>query len=222
MHCWRGFQACRWKYSFWKWEPFWACWSWYHLSTLLFLSYRFNLQLFFLFSRYCTSMQTVSFHGQEMGKLVTWIKQITCTSSQGRCFLGNGVIEICFLFIIVLLNLFDIVCLSRIGLGSLLSGAHIISDGMLQAASEWYGSWIKFTVLSFLNLLKVGLKMMPANIIYNFFAFVQSCFLYDRWTNSDGQIVSIYRSVTLSADTVHFDFQVSKFATIGVKWMLQF
>jgi len=26
----------------------------------------------------------------------------------------------------------------RIGLGSLLSGAHHITDGMLQAASEWY------------------------------------------------------------------------------------
>ena len=27
----------------------------------------------------------------------------------------------------------------RIGLGTLLSGAHVITDGMLQAAAEWYG-----------------------------------------------------------------------------------
>lgn len=26
----------------------------------------------------------------------------------------------------------------RIGLGTLLSGAHFITDGMLQAAAEWY------------------------------------------------------------------------------------
>lgn len=28
----------------------------------------------------------------------------------------------------------------RIGLGALLSGAHLITDGMLQAASEWYAA----------------------------------------------------------------------------------
>lgn len=28
--------------------------------------------------------------------------------------------------------------LFRIGLGTLLSGAHLISEGMLQAAAEWY------------------------------------------------------------------------------------
>ena len=34
-------------------------------------------------------------------------------------------------------NLYHNVCF-RIGLGTLLSGAQIISDGMLQAAAEWY------------------------------------------------------------------------------------
>lgn len=40
--------------------------------------------------------------------------------------------------LLICYNLSDIFFLSRIGLGALISGARIVSDGMLQAASEWY------------------------------------------------------------------------------------
>lgn len=41
----------------------------------------------------------------------------------------------------------------RIGLGSLLSGAHYISDGMLQAAAEWYN--ILFWHLTFRDCISI-------------------------------------------------------------------
>ncbi|KAJ0736979.1 putative malate dehydrogenase (decarboxylating) [Helianthus annuus] len=45
---------------------------------------------------------------------------------------------LCYLLLLICYILFNIIFLTRIGLGALLSGARIVSDGMLQAAAEWY------------------------------------------------------------------------------------
>lgn len=43
---------------------------------------------------------------------------------------------------VVIISNYSPLCPYSIGLGTLLSGSRIISDGMLQAAAEWYFSYI--------------------------------------------------------------------------------
>ena len=77
-----------------------------------------------------------SFYYQGMERQVMQIKETTCI-----CFRGQYACNLCYSFqcnaAIVITDAFH---MNRIGLGALVSGARIISDGMLQAAAEWYSS----------------------------------------------------------------------------------